>query len=328
MQLLEAIESISRQRSVETVELALLQTLGQHFAEVEEAMLLLEQDGRLWVSSYWQEGKLHFSDRLESLNDPRLQTVARESLTQGQAHEGNCQGWRLATVDPPNQLLLLRCAPLTDAGQRALRSLITIVENFSRLLSEKNRDRLTGLLNRHQLEERVLHALSQASLTLADKNHRHDGQAPNWLAILDIDHFKRINDGYGHLFGDEVLLLVSRLMTESFRREDQLFRYGGEEFVLILGNLPEREAELALERFRQKVSEHKFPQLQQLTLSIGYTRIAAQGSASAVLGEADRALYWTKENGRNRSAEFTKLIEGGLLDAARPMEDGGSIDLF
>lgn len=325
MHLLEAIESISRQRSVETVELALLQTLGEHFTEVREAWLLVEHDQKIWISSRWQDSQLHHSERLERLRDPQPLLVAQRSLSEGHACEGDCMGWRLATQDTPTQVLLLRGTALPEDGQRALRSLVTIVENFSRLLSEKNRDRLTGLLNRHQLEERILHALAVAEENARHQDRRRRKRHPDWLAILDIDHFKHINDNFGHLFGDEVLLLVSRLMAECFRRQDQLFRYGGEEFVLLLADLPEAEALRALERFRLRIEQHPFPQLGQLTLSIGFTCLGVQGNASSALGEADQALYWAKQNGRNRCAHFTQLCEAGLLQR---QGNAGSIDLF
>src|SRR6202011_3687326 len=96
---------------------------------------------------------------------------------------------------------------------------------------------------------------------------------PSWLALIDIDRFKSINDGYGHLFGDEVLLLVSQLMKRSFRGADQLFRFGGEEFVVLLDRASEPGAQIVLERLRTTIGEHEFPQVGQVTISVGYTRI-------------------------------------------------------
>lgn len=81
-----------------------------------------------------------------------------------------------------------------------------------------------------------------------------------------------------------------------------------------------------LERFRRMMSEHDFPQLHGLTISIGYTRIGHQGSASAVLGQADQALYWAKHNGRNCLAEYGQLLYEGRLQGVP--SSSGSIDLF
>lgn len=323
MQLLESVESISRQRSVETVELALLQTLGDNFAEITEAALLTQELGQWWVSVSWAAGGLQNSKELQPAN-PRFSQLAATALDSGKAHDADLKAFRLEHQESP-LVLILRGGDLDEAALRALGSVIKIVENFSQLLHEKNSDRLTGLLNRHQLEESILHALSVAQESAKHNPQRRQERYPDWLAILDIDHFKQVNDTFGHLFGDEVLLLVSQLMVECFRREDKLFRYGGEEFVLILLDLPQQEAEAVLERFRERMATTIFPQLGHITLSIGFTRIDTQGSDSAVLGEADRALYWAKQNGRNRSVNYAALVEQGQLDASA---NSGSIDLF
>jgi diguanylate cyclase (GGDEF)-like protein len=75
-----------------------------------------------------------------------------------------------------------------------------------------------------------------------------------------VDHFKRVNDQFGHLYGDEVLLLLARIMRESFRHQDKLFRFGGEEFVVVIGRL-ENEVEAALERFRAATASYAFRRL-------------------------------------------------------------------
>ncbi|MFZ2320761.1 MAG: GGDEF domain-containing protein [Pseudomonas sp.] len=323
MQILEAVESISRQRSIETVELALLQTLGDNFSEITEAELLTYELDQWWISISWAEGRLQNSKALQPASDIHKR-LADAAMANTEAHDQDLQAFKLEHQEPA-QVLILRAINLDEAGQRALASVIKIVENFSQLLREKNCDRLTGLLNRHQLEESILHALSVAQESEQHNAQRRHARHPDWLAILDIDHFKQVNDIFGHLFGDEVLLRVSQLMVDCFRREDKLFRYGGEEFVLILMDLPQQEAEIVLERFRERMATNIFPQLGHITLSIGFTRIAAQGSDSAVLGEADRALYWAKQHGRNRCINYAALVEQGQLDAHAT---NGSIDLF
>lgn len=323
MQILESVESISRQRSVEMVKLALLQTLGDNFAEISEAALLTRLADHWTCGSRWAQGRL-LSNALHQPCEKRLNDLADQALLNSEASADAYRAYSLQR-HMPAQVLLLRGGPVDEAGRRALESVLKIVENFSQLLNEKNRDRLTGLLNRHELEESILCALEQAEQSELGATPGEEERPADWLAILDIDHFKRVNDNYGHLFGDEVLLRVSQLMEESFRRNDKLFRYGGEEFVLILSGLRAADAAQVFERFRERVARHDFPQLGQLTLSIGYTRIARQGSDSAVLGEADRALYWAKQTGRNRCANFEQLLSQGLLDASAAT---GSVDLF
>ena len=87
-----------------------------------------------------------------------------------------------------------------------------------------------------------------------------------WLAVIDIDHFKRVNDLSGHLIGDEVLLLLARQMRVNFRFHDQLYRFGGEEFVVLMRCTNHADALAALERFRHQIEIHAFPQVGPITV--------------------------------------------------------------
>ncbi len=159
-------------------------------------------------------------------------------------------------------------------------------------------------------------------------NRRADNsEKGNWLAVVDIDFFKRINDQYGHLYGDEVLLLLANIMRESFRNYDQLFRFGGEEFVVILCDTDQLGAESALTRFHKKVGEFPFPQVGHITVSIGYEEIANQTIPSEVLRLADEALYYVKEHGRNSVRYYKQLLAEGKVQApSTPVHD--DIELF
>ena len=103
----------------------------------------------------------------------------------------------------------------------------------------------------------------------SDKRNVQDNST-HWLAVSDIDFFKRVNDDFGHLYGDEVLLLMANIMRETFRGTDILFRFGGEEFVIVLRSTNQQGAHQALERFRITVEEYDFPQVGNVTISIGY----------------------------------------------------------
>lgn len=143
------------------------------------------------------------------------------------------------------------------------------------------------------------------------------------FSIIDIDHFKNINDTYGHLYGDEILILVSGMMRESFRPVDWIFRFGGEEFIVVLNNVGMKGAVTSLERFRESVSNRIFPQIGRLTLSIGFTEVDCDAGLTRVITQADRTLYFSKNNGRNRVSVFKELIEAGLI----PPSDEFSGDL-
>ena len=136
-----------------------------------------------------------------------------------------------------------------------------------------------------------------------------------WLAVIDIDHFKQVNDRYGHLFGDEVLILVANLLRSSFGSQHRVFRFGGEEFVVLLHPMTLDEATHALEHFRSTVQDYDFPQVGRVTVSLGFSGAHMQTpSPTQLLSQADEALYYAKENGRNRVCHFESLQAQGILN--------------
>ncbi len=208
-------------------------------------------------------------------------------------------------------------------SQNLISNLATIFGNLNLLLMQSERDALTGLLNRQAFARTMV----QVHLDIENIYRRQqDHGEGSFFAMLDLDHFKSINDTYGHLHGDEVLLSFARLMESTFRHSDYLFRYGGEEFVVILTSVSPEDAKAVLERFREKVQANLFPQVGEVTVSIGVTEIDAGLPISSIIEQADRALYYIKENGRNRLACYEDLIKEGDLKPLQPPET--DVDLF
>jgi len=197
---------------------------------------------------------------------------------------------------------------------------LRIVRNHMALIDYGERDTLTGLLNRKTFEAQF------AKLQRELPPDSADGKGC-WIALVDVDHFKAVNDTYGHVFGDEVLLLVSQIIQRSFRGNDRVYRFGGEEFVVLLQDTPEQATAGALERLRSGVERHRFPQLGALTVSLGWTKIRPQDAPADAVGRADAALYHAKANGRNQVFQHERLIAEGKLSpgAERPP---GEIELF
>lgn len=190
------------------------------------------------------------------------------------------------------------------------------------LIERNELDGLTGLLNRVAFENRFTQIFSAGP-----SQKRRDGDSdPKVLALVDIDHFKLVNDQFGHLYGDEVLVQLSRIMSNSFRGSDLVFRYGGEEFVVILRNCTIDSAETIFERFREKVEHHRYPQIGQKTVSIGMTSIENNQLPTTILDRADKALYFSKENGRNQCSIFEALVKKGKLEL--PPDESKNIELF
>ena len=208
-----------------------------------------------------------------------------------------------------------------DNTKEVMGGILVVYRNFQNLLDYSERDSLTGLLNRKTFDDnfsKILRTSVQKPIieevNPPDVERRHTGkEKQHWLAVLDIDHFKRVNDQFGHLYGDEVLILIANLMRTSFRPTDKLFRFGGEEFVILLRSTTKEDAQMIFERFRENVGRYPFPQVGTVTVSIGFAHIDPFEPAVGIIGRADQALYFAKTNGRNRVCHYEALVETGEL---------------
>ena len=219
-------------------------------------------------------------------------------------------------VEVVGVLEIVSDTPLGISAQRQVSSILRIYRNFQGLLDYSERDTLTGLLNRKTFDESFLKLTSRPRVTgvepQADEGRRQVGaQARYWLGVIDIDHFKSVNDNFGHLIGDEVLLLLSRLMRSSFRYNDRLYRFGGEEFVVLMLADGETGAWQAFERLRANTERYPFPQVGRISVSIGFTDIKPGDSPSSAFERADKAVYFAKTHGRNQVHCHATLVEAG-----------------
>ena len=177
-------------------------------------------------------------------------------------------------------------------GALALRD----AQAFSEVRHAADRDPLTGTFNKRVLMFRLGELLYEAGST----------GRPLAVFLFDLDHFKHYNDAHGHLAGDQVLLLLARLVQENVRSEDMLGRFGGEEFLLILRERTAPQAQTAAENIRRLIAQYGFPHgerqpLGSLTISGGVAAFPHHGrDSSALLRAADTALYRAKERGRNQ----------------------------
>jgi diguanylate cyclase (GGDEF)-like protein len=162
------------------------------------------------------------------------------------------------------------------------------------------RDPLTGALNRAALEEALRREVEVARRQ----------STPLGVLFIDIDHFKQVNDTYGHRFGDDVLRAVAHAVSDTIRRSDALYRYGGEEFVVLASHTQPIGAQQLAERIRSNVAAIGTVGgvALQVTVSLGVAGLRSGETCEAVLKRADAALYRAKENGRNR-------VESGDFEA-------------
>ena len=195
------------------------------------------------------------------------------------------------------QIEIWACLPMLTLYPLALGMVcyqlaIKLAQHKRTLRDLSRTDSLTGLLN-HGAWKDLLHARFE----LCRQNHTQD-----ILALIDIDHFKAINDNYGHIIGDAVLSQLSHTLKGMLVKGERAGRYGGDEFCLILPDQPLKKAELQMERLRQALDQYRHPEVPELrvNLSIGLARFQPSYSdALAWLDDADKALYTAKHTGRN-----------------------------
>jgi len=205
------------------------------------------------------------------------------------------------SMDIPSELLdeiqknietIIRSFDVPDANKMDVIKKINFIYNQSKHLSIT--DELTGLFNRRHFEQNFEREFLRAKRYKTNLS----------TAIIDIDFFKKVNDTYGHLCGDYVLRETAYIIQDSFRKTDMVFRYGGEEFVVILTETALESALIPLKRLKEKIETQNFyygGNNLKITLSIGVNSdIDNASSASEFLENADKALYRAKENGRNR----------------------------
>ncbi len=217
-------------------------------------------------------------------------------------------------------------SPYDGQSIQVIEGVVSVYRNFQNLLDYSERDSLTGLLNRKTFDDQLARMLAtnpdSGELTTANDERRVQAALEEqWLVVIDIDHFKRVNDEFGHIYGDEVLILIANLMSSSFRSQDRVFRFGGEEFVVLLRATTLENATKIVERFRRNVEAYPFPQVGCITVSSGFARIRSFESPVVILGHADQALYYAKTHGRNLACHYDELVSTGLLQAEKSSDD-------
>lgn len=227
----------------------------------------------------------------------------------------------LSAEDDHLRLLVVARSGWNAGNQRLVRGMLKVYRNFVGILRDSSKDTLTGLLNRRKLEAKLNDLLSTS---LHGRRYKDLNQS-DFLAVMDIDHFKQVNDNHGHLIGDETLLSFANILRTTLRDDDLIYRYGGEEFIVLLQGLTPGQVDSVLERARQNVEKYAFPQAGRVTVSIGHTMLKSGLTPTKSIEQADRALYYAKEHGRNQVRGYQALVEAGEL---RDQEDQGTVEFF
>ncbi len=246
-----------------------------------------------------------FYDYIEELASGKLSSVPK--LIRHSAHSFH-YFYPIPLDNDHFAMLYLHLSEPTEPYTMLIEGFTTIYENYLRILDDSERDKLTGLYNRKTIDDKL-----HVDLVRYENEGRITETDHCWIILLDIDHFKRINDNFGHLIGDEVLLLFSQQLKQHFSGDDKLFRYGGEEFLIILSPTNCTEAAKKINSFRRHTENYSFPQVKNITVSAGYAKISPRDFLPLVIDNADKALYHAKAKGRNRFYCYEELINEGLL---------------
>ena len=341
--ILKSVVEITKQRDLDSLECSLVATLAEMLPVIGVSILKTVKDNepvfteevvRLFVDNNKKDAYSWSIDAIIIVQDDHYRECMQHSKVVIYKHE---EGFtrHLFPVDDETQTIgciaIDSHEDITDQ-MKLIDGFSKVYENYMIIFNESERDKLTGLFNRRTFEKKLSKLLrsqknNSKNFDPEDMPNRRqfDPDATAWLIITDIDHFKRVNDTYGHVFGDEVILTISQIMKTCFRHSDLLFRVGGEEFVILLEPVRKKAAEKLLNKFRKAISEHKFSQIDKVTVSAGYTSISDKDYPPAILENADKALYYAKENGRNCSYNYEALVRKGMIT---PAKKGRAIDLF
>ncbi|MBM7648193.1 diguanylate cyclase (GGDEF)-like protein [Bacillus ectoiniformans] len=183
-------------------------------------------------------------------------------------------------------------------NERKQKELVALNAELERLAAT---DDLTGLKNRRYFLEQLEECISLFS----------KAGTPFSLLILDVDHFKKVNDTWGHLAGDQILRELAKIMESEAGKADTVARYGGEEFIIILPAKDEVAAKRKAEKLRSAI-EHATWEVCSITVSIGVSTFMAGDTNVSILSKADRALYASKANGRNKATHAMELDDSRL----------------
>jgi two-component system cell cycle response regulator len=254
-----------------------------------EVLRLIKGNDRLgYVPVILLTARGEVSDRVEGLNLGADDYIAKpfesdELLARVRAH---------IRIKRLQDALSAQNQALEAANQEKAVLLDQLEAKNAQLAELAKTDPLTGIANRGHIESCLGDEVARA------QRFKH----PLSVAMLDIDHFKQINDGFGHPFGDRAIREIARVLADTLRQVDKVGRYGGEEFLMVLPDTDLAGARIVAERIRQIVAGTVFqPENHQATVSIGLAQWdPALESWEALVSRADKALYEAKETGRNR----------------------------
>jgi len=332
--LFSQLADLTAMRDIELMEFSLLKTLNSFLMPNSLRIIKIDINGRTCMDISFNN--THCVVNTEHLVIPEeIMTAINELQTSGSQDHTVVIGDELLSIfqihktRAINVFLTIVCnKPISLNNAYLINGMLQIYRNFCDVIRSGQTDQLTGLFNRKTFDDSInkIFGLIPVEDNQYPDNRREKKSLGYWLVMIDIDHFKAVNDKFGHLFGDEVLVLLAQMMMSMFRDEDLIFRFGGEEFVLIIRSPDQTACRIALERFRIAFENRQIPQVGKITISLGACRMSRDTFSATLLDYADKALYYSKHNGRNQLTFFEDLLEAGLAEEEHIVP--GEITLF
>lgn len=293
----------------EAADMSLLRRYRTAFMQSREAIIFVQQDKIIDYNPAALEllgvdsealvpslGLMHFSPCRQP-NGKQSRALGSVYVKQALRHGQALFEWRLQALNGhefPAEIMLSR---IDIADDTMLQATVRDISRQKRLEEELARnamtDHLTGAFNRQRFDEEMRRALARL----------RRNQVSTALILLDIDHFKPVNDTFGHAVGDDVLVELTALLDGHLRVPDMLTRWGGEEFVMVLPDAGQQEALKLAERLRQLIATHAFGVVGHITASLSVTTLHKDDDARRCLKRLDDALYQAKGLGRNKVLE-------------------------
>jgi diguanylate cyclase (GGDEF)-like protein len=344
--LLSKLGEMTAIRDIHLVEQSLLRTLGPLLGVSNTSLYRFDDDGEIMrVLNYTRKVLVHKDNTSETVDN--IESIGNEKEISDSIYKLFDAVRQLKKPCTRKEADILQiCYPIygnnelfsyflfqrdhdvSPVEDGIIQGVLQVFNNYYDLLDSSQRDQLTGLLNRYALDANLdrLWNLLLSRLQVSEDGLSKRVVSPEsyWIGVLDIDLFKKINDNYGHIMGDEVLIMVARLLRRTMRQSDLLYRFGGEEFVVIMAANDLESVTQAFERIRRKVEQSVFPQVGKVTISGGFCSADPKVLPREIINRADSALYAAKNAGRNRVLHYDTLVKAGVLHEVST----GSVDLF
>jgi diguanylate cyclase (GGDEF)-like protein len=291
------IAELTDHRDVDLLEASLLRTVADLFAPAWAAIFHTSDNDVPKLSNSLRDGIISQTEGTAAFSE----LISTEDVASFpiMSHARKVLGY----------LLVHRTPELSDDEQALMTDLFRVYDNYLAVLKDSQVDRLTGLLNRHTFDDQLERALGVIRRACPEgtgtpsKRKVDDGDGCFFMGEIDIDHFKSVNDRYGHPVGDDVLRGVAAILCACCRASDTPSRYGGDEFLIVLPDTDVARAAVVAERIRQRCSAfrcERVPEL-RLTVSVGAAEPDSEmREADAWIQKADAALYEAKASGRDR----------------------------